>query len=117
MFDTVAGIGSTRRPGFKQILIRPRPGGGSVCAKREYDSIHGRIASAGRSKPDGFHLDIAIPANTTALIYVPAANAESVQESGTPVVKSPGVKFERMENGAAVFSVGSGSYQFTAPAR
>ena len=118
LFDTVAGLGlDPQVPGFKKIVIRPRAGGGMSWAKAEYDSMHGRIVSDWKIEGGQFRLVTTIPANTTALIYVPAANAESVQESGTPVVKSPGVKFERMENGAAVFSVGSGSYQFTAPAR
>jgi alpha-L-rhamnosidase len=35
-----------------------------------------------------------------------------VTESGKPADKAEGVKFLRMENNAAVYAVGSGSYQF-----
>ncbi|MFA0745071.1 MAG: hypothetical protein LASZOEIN_001874, partial [Candidatus Fervidibacter sp.] len=61
------------------------------------------------------HLNVTIPANTTALVYVPAKNAESVNESGKPAAQSEGVRFVGMENGYAVFEVVSGTYRFTAP--
>ena len=47
-----------------------------------------------------------------ALVYVPAADAAKVTESGKPAAKSPGVKFLRMEAGAAVYEIGAGQYSF-----
>jgi alpha-L-rhamnosidase len=35
-----------------------------------------------------------------------------VTENGRPAAQSPGVKFLRMERGAAVYAVGSGRYTF-----
>jgi len=35
-----------------------------------------------------------------------------VMESGQPAAKAQGVKWLRMENHAAVYTVGSGTYQF-----
>ena len=51
-------------------------------------------------------------ANTTATVYVPTADARSVTESGAPAATAAGVKFLRMEGGAAVFEVASGDYHF-----
>ena len=42
-------------------------------------------------------------------------SAESVTESGKPAAQAPGVQFVRMEQGRAVFRVGSGSYSFQSP--
>jgi alpha-L-rhamnosidase len=53
-----------------------------------------------------------IPANTTATVYVPAKDAVGVTEYGKPAAEVAGVKFLRMENNAAVYAVGSGTYQF-----
>ncbi len=53
-----------------------------------------------------------VPANTTATVYVPAKDAAGVTESGKPVVEVKGVKFLHMENGAAVYVIGSRTYQF-----
>jgi len=41
---------------------------------------------------------------------VPAKSAESVTENGKPAVQARGVHFLRMEQGRAVFRVGSGNY-------
>ncbi|MEI7902915.1 MAG: alpha-L-rhamnosidase C-terminal domain-containing protein, partial [bacterium] len=57
-------------------------------------------------------LDVTIPINTTATVYVPTQDADGVTESGKPVAKAAGVKFLRMENRSAVYEVGSGTYLF-----
>lgn len=57
-------------------------------------------------------MDVTIPVNTTATVYVPAKDAGGVTGSGKPAVNAKGVKFLRMENGAAVYEVGSGTYRF-----
>ena len=57
-------------------------------------------------------MEVTIPPNTTATVYVPAKDAASVTESGKPAVNAIGVKFLRMENSAAVYAVGSGVYRF-----
>ena len=59
-----------------------------------------------------FQWNITVPPNTTATIYVPAKNAHDVTEGDTPAAEARGVKFLKMEEGRAVFSVGSGSYNF-----
>ena len=57
-------------------------------------------------------MDVTIPVNTTATVYVPAKDAAGVTESGKPAGQAEGVKFLRMENAAAVYEVGSGCYRF-----
>jgi alpha-L-rhamnosidase len=57
-------------------------------------------------------MEVVIPPNSTATIFVPAKDAASVTESGKPAGEVKGVKFLRMENNAAVYAVGSGNYKF-----
>ena len=111
MFSSLAGI-DTDGPGFRKIVIHPRPGGSVTHAKAEYDSINGRIRTAWEMKGTTFTLKASIPCNTTATVHIPAANAEAVAEGGKPASGAPGVKFLRMEQGKAVFEVGSGDYDF-----
>jgi len=80
--------------------------------KASHRSPYGLIASDWQKKDGVFRWDITVPANATATVYVPAKSAESVTENGKPVVQAQGVKMVRMENGRAVFSVGSGEYSF-----
>jgi len=110
LFNTVAGI-DTDGPGYKQIIIRPMPGG-ITSAKASYDSINGKIVSDWKLEDGTFKLDVTIPANTTATVYVPAKSAKSVTESGRSANSAEGVKFLRIKQGKAVFAVGSGYYKF-----
>lgn len=112
LFGTVAGI-ETDELCYKKIIIRPRPGGGITAARASYVSINGKIESAWKIEGSEFILDATIPANTTATIYVPAKDAESVTEGGRKASQSENVKLLRTEDGYAVFSVGSGHYRFT----
>ena len=57
-------------------------------------------------------LDVTVPANTAAMVYVPAKDPAGVTESGKPLAQAEGVKLLRTEGGAAVVSVGGGTYRF-----
>lgn len=113
MFASLAGI-DTDGPGFKRLIIKPRPGGDISWTKASYDSVNGEIAVSWEKGETVFKMNVTIPLNTTASIYVPASDRNVVKESGKPAEKSEGVKFLRMEDGYAVFAVGSGVYEFTA---
>ena len=111
MFKTIGGI-DTDGPGFRRILIRPEPGGKLTWADVKYDSLRGRIASAWKLQGRKLTMNVTIPANTTATVHVPAADASEVTEGGRPPAKAEGVKFVKAAGGTAVFTVGSGTYQF-----
>ncbi|MFQ5806335.1 MAG: glycoside hydrolase family 78 protein [Phycisphaerae bacterium] len=114
MFRTIAGINPDEdSPGYKHFIVRPQPGGGLTWARGEYDSIHGRIVSSWKVEGTSLALEVVIPANTTATVYVPAADVDAVEESGQPAEKAEGVQFLRMDGGAAVYRVASGNYRFS----
>jgi alpha-L-rhamnosidase len=110
LFDTVAGIAS-EGPGYRRIVIRPRPGGGLTWVKANHRSIRGMIAVHWEVLSNGFRLAVGIPANTTARVYVPARGDE-VTEGGRPAAEAEGVAIEGREEGAQVYRVGSGDYVF-----
>jgi len=99
-------------PGFKQIVIKPAVVGDLTWVEAHYDSSYGRIVSNWKRAGDQLTMDIAIPANTTATVHVPAKAAAGVTESGQPAAKAAGVTFLRMQDSAAVYAIGSGSYHF-----
>ena len=80
--------------------------------KASYDSINGRIVSNWAIEGGKFTMDVTIPVNTTATVYVPAKDATSVTESGNPADKAAGIKFLKQENGCAIYEVSSGTYHF-----
>ena len=100
-YHDLAGIGcDPAGPGFKKIIIHPQPVGDVTWAKASYDSIRGKITSDWQRAGGKFTLRITIPANTTATVFIPAASADTVTESGKPAAESGGVKFLGMETTA-----------------
>jgi hypothetical protein len=112
-YHDLAGIGcDPTGPGFEKIIINPQPVGDLTWVKASYDSIRGKIVSSWKRDGDKFALNVTIPANTTATVFVPAKSTESVTEAGRSAPLSNGVTFLRMENDRAVFAIGSGQYVF-----
>jgi len=70
MFSMMAGI-DTEGPSYKRIVIRPRPGGNITRVSAHYDSIRGRIESSWKVEDGTFKLEVNIPPNTTATVYLP----------------------------------------------
>ena len=99
-------------PAFRRIIIKPQPVGDLTWVTLHYDSPYGRIVSNWKRDGDKLTMDVAIPVNTTATVFVPAKDAVGVTESGTPASNAEGVKLLRLENNAAVYAVGSGTYRF-----
>ncbi len=114
-YEYLAGIRTDpAAPGFKQIVVRPYPAGDLTYVKASHESMHGRIASHWRKTGARFELDVTIPPNTRATVYVPASSAAKVTEGGKPAAEARGVKLLREEDAMAVFAVESGSYRFVA---
>ncbi len=130
-FRTLAGI-DTIDPAFARIRIRPRPptpGSNPQRAviewvKADYDGPRGPIQSHWRRIDGGIEMRVRIPANTTAMVHVPARDAARVTEGeptgagglrdGQPVAAGdvPGVKVVEAGTGEVILEVGSGEYRF-----
>jgi alpha-L-rhamnosidase len=121
MINDLAGIQSDG-PGYDKIIIHPHPPtpGSNPdhppinWVKAHYDSIHGRIESNWKQTKNNFELEVKIPANTTATVYLPADSADKITEGGKPLSDVVGVKFLRIEGYSAVLAVESGEYHFIA---
>jgi alpha-L-rhamnosidase len=116
LYDTVAGIGwDGAAPGYKKLMIRPRPGGdiASVAATRQ--TMYGRVAANWTCRNGAFTLDVTIPANTAARVILPAADAAAVTEGGQRVAEVADIAPAAATDGDATFEIGSGTYQFACP--
>ena len=113
LYRYVAGIDlDPEEPGFGSIIIHPYPGGGLDFARAEYMSIRGLIRSAWTVSGNDFDLEITIPANTRARVFVPSAENSPVTEGSLEASQVEGIGVLEREAGCAVFSVGSGDYHF-----
>jgi len=112
-FSGLAGIRPAKNAiAFKEIEIRPQPVGDVTAAKASYISPYGLILSDWKKTKTSFELITIIPANTTAIIYLPATENSIITEAGKPLNQIKGIKLLRFENGQALIQVGSGNYQF-----
>jgi hypothetical protein len=116
LFDAAAGIGFDQgNPGYHHVIIRPRVAASPLTwVKAHHDGPYGRIVDDWSKDGEKVTLNVTIPANATATVYIPTADAQSVTEGGKPATQSEGVKFLRAEDGAAVYEVGAGTYAFRA---
>ena len=115
-FNDLVGISSDEQgAGFRKIVINPSIPGDLTWVKGSFASISGNIESQWKKDNNNITLQVNIPVNTTAVVYIPAGNKNAVTESGKPASASPGVQFLGFENGKSAYQVGSGNYRFTAP--
>ncbi len=94
------------------MVLRPYPIEDLTFVKASHRSMYGTIRSNWRRENGHLVLEVSIPANATATVFVPANNGAQVTESGEPVERARGVKFVRSETGTAVYEVGSGTCSF-----
>jgi alpha-L-rhamnosidase len=112
-YEDLAGIRSgADHPGFQQVIMRPVLPQGLQMVQAGYQSVYGAIKSEWQQGNGKFTWRIQVPGNAAALVYIPAANAAQVKESGKPAAAANGVKWLRMEGDRAVFEIGSGNYVF-----
>lgn len=110
-YRSLLGINAAA-PGFKKMVIRPQPAGDLKHAEGSYHSPYGKIGSSWEITGQQFKLNVEIPVNTTAEIWVPLKYGEQITESGKRISDAEGVVMLRKENGCAVLQAGSGSYFF-----
>jgi len=111
MVENLGGIRSGA-PAYKEIVIAPTIDPKLTTATVGYNSIRGLIKTRWTREGGKLTLEVTVPANTTATVRIPAAKEADVTESGKPLSSAEGVKFEKMDAGAAVVTVSGGTYRF-----
>lgn len=123
--DTLISIGSwfvqgvsgiridERSPGFRHFLIRPAVVGDLTWAKTSFSSVYGEILVDWKLEGSDLKLDITVPGNATATVYVPARDSSGVMEGGVSAVEANGLEFVKFEDNMAVYLADSGKYSFT----
>lgn len=116
-YKTLAGILlDPERPGFKHVIVKPWPVGDLTYAAGETLTPYGRLRSAWRKENGRFVLEVSIPANSSATVHLPTAEASTVIEGGYPADTANNVSFRGMDRGRAVYLIGSGHYRFESEA-
>jgi hypothetical protein len=97
---------------FDRIKIRPEPVGDITSAKGSFHSPYGWIISEWEKEEGHFQLNVEIPVNTNATIYLPADTALNIFVNGVAVKDAPEAKWTGYKDKKAVIKIGSGKYKF-----
>ena len=111
-----SGLGGIRQSpgsaGYNEIVIRPQVVGDIHSAAVSFRSPYGLIRSEWSDSPQQYRQRVEIPANTTALVYLPAVDPAAVSESGVPLGEVPGLSVRERGKDYLAVAVGSGIYDF-----
>ena len=113
MYRVVAGLDTDpSAPGYKKIIIKPLIGGGLTQVAANLETPYGKASSEWTVSGKQVTLNVSIPVNTTATIYIPASAATDVLQNGAPLKDLNGLSVLGMEGKYLKVSIGSGNYVF-----
>lgn len=92
---------------FKDIRIHPEIINGLTHAETTYHSPYGLISTKWKKVDQRLTLDAETPANTTAIVELPAGKTQQILENGKPV------HISGYQKNCAIIRTGSGKYHFT----
>ena len=95
------------KPGYDEILVRPRPTGTITHASGTTMTRHGALSCAWKLEGDRFTAEVVIPPGPTAKVVLPVTGLPD--EGGQPADKAKGVK----ANPDGSLTIGSGTYHFS----
>ena len=78
---TVAGL-APAAPGYRRLLVRPRPGGGLTRARAAHDTPYGRAEVSWTLSARELGVTVSVPPNTTALVDLPGDTEPAEVGSG-----------------------------------
>ena len=111
--ENVAGIKSDETEvAFKKIIMKPEMINGLDFVNASYHSLYGDIKSDWKNSSEKFEWHITVPANSKAIVYMPADSEKRVSEQGKPINDGTDIKFLRKDKNYIVYEVASGNYSF-----
>jgi len=113
MYERIAGI-KPIKPGYKEILIAPVPGGPLTSAMANYNSPYGEIVSAWRIEKNRIELKTTVPPNSKAKIVIPANTDETLFLNGKPFSEDENLKLLKKDNMSFELLAQPGTWNFIA---
>ena len=113
MYRVAAGLDTREEaPGYQQLRIEPQTGGNFTSMEARLKTNYGEAVSGWKISDQRLTLDITIPVNSSALIYLPSADLPAITENGIPVSGHKDLTIQGLEKGKTVVKAGSGQYHF-----
>jgi alpha-L-rhamnosidase len=113
-YENLAGIKSDAgEVAFKKVIMKPEFNVDLNEVNASYRSAYGLIGSHWKKANGSLSWQVSIPANTRAIMYLPASLEADVKIDGKQIAGTEGAKLLKLENGKAIFELGSGNYAIT----
>jgi alpha-L-rhamnosidase len=113
-YKYIAGIQlDEENPAYKSFNIKPLLLDGLGHASANLETIKGTVSSSWKKEDGKLTLNIDIPFNTSANVFVPANERVEVRENGKLAKDAEGVEYIGYSEGANHYKVQSGKYSFT----
>jgi alpha-L-rhamnosidase len=110
-YRSLLGINLTEA-GFKRFRIKPQPAGDLTWAKGSYESVRGTISSSWKIEKGTFKMEVGVPANTMAEIWVPLLGKPILNKGEANRIKTrPGLRHLRSVDGYEVYEAAPGTYR------
>lgn len=100
------------KPAFKQFIVKPYLAEGLDHASASTNTFRGKVSSAWVKSDDGFSLNVEVPFNCSAKVYIPASEGSKISESGKPMDELDEIKIIKFEDGYKIVQIPSGAYYF-----
>ena len=114
-YKYIAGIQiEESNPAFSSIIIKPNLLKGLNHTKAKTETIRGTVAAKWKIEPDKLILEVDVPFNTSAKIFIPAGENSEITEGDLPVKNSGVIEYQGFSDGYHQLKVNSGSYKFIA---
>jgi alpha-L-rhamnosidase len=112
-YKYIAGIRlNEEAPTFKSFVIHPNMLKDLDHASGSTETIRGKVTSEWKTENGNFNLYIEIPFNTTAEVFIPAAENTKIFEGNQLAEKVEGIQSLGFAKGFHQYRVGSGRYKF-----
>lgn len=113
-YKGLAGINpDPGEPGFKHIIFRPNPVEGLEWVRSSHECMYGTIICNWKVNAREFSIQVTVPANSHATLYLPKGYAGDITEGGNPIGAAPEIKVWQNEEGMTILGFGSGEYDFS----
>ncbi|WP_276366436.1 glycoside hydrolase family 78 protein [Chryseolinea sp. H1M3-3] len=116
MYRTITGLKEVS-PGYKELMIAPKPGGKLTRASAELTTVYGQVKSSWTIEDDIFKLDVVIPVNTSAQVILPNAASRKITERYIDISKVKVIKEVSTIGQDVKLKLGSGTYHFEYPVK
>jgi alpha-L-rhamnosidase len=114
MYRNITGLDTYEEgAGYKKIRILPHTGGNLSYASAGLETGYGKVSVYWKVNNGNFSMDVEIPSNTTAAIFIPASAVTSISENGKSLSNEKEIVVKGKAGNYIELQTGSGIYHFT----